>query len=82
MLSGGKSRATIRGDILGRCLAKCYLQRGILLPLLCCLVVDEVIERLNGNGCYTLGMRYPNERKIPKYCLTGSLGGLSMEQQW
>jgi len=31
-----------------------YLQRGILLPLMCCLVVDEVREGLDGNGCFTL----------------------------
>jgi hypothetical protein len=34
---------------------KGHPQRGILLPLLCCLVVDELIERLEGNGCYTVG---------------------------
>ena len=49
MLSGRKSRATLTGDILEGSLAKCYWQRGILLPLLCCLVVDKVIEGLN---CY------------------------------
>jgi len=75
MLGGRKSTATLRGDILEGFLAKCYLQRGILLPLLCCLVVDEVIEGLNGNGCYTLGMHYPHEWKIHKYCLTASSGG-------
>ena len=30
-------------------------QSGILLPLMCCLVVDTVTEGLDGNGCYTLG---------------------------
>ena len=35
-------------------MAKGHPQRGILLPLLCCLVVDKVIERLDGNGCHTL----------------------------
>jgi hypothetical protein len=36
-------------------LDKCCPQRGILLPLLCCLVIDEIIEGLNGNGCFKLG---------------------------
>jgi len=46
-----------------------------LLPLLCCLVVDKVIDGLNGNGYYTLGMHYPHQQKIHKYCLTASSGG-------
>ena len=29
-------------------------QSSILLPLICCLVVDIVIDGLDGNGCYTL----------------------------
>jgi len=56
MLRGRKFTATLTQDILEGSLAKCYAQRGILLPLLCCLVVDEVIEGLNGNGCYKLVM--------------------------
>jgi hypothetical protein len=75
MLSRRKSRATLRRDILEGSPAKYYPQRGILLPLLCCLVVDKVIEGLSGNGCYTLGMHYPHERKIPKYYMTASSGG-------
>ena len=75
VLGGRKSRVILRGDILEGFLAKCNLQRDILLPLLCCLVVDEVIKGLNGNGCYTLGMHYPHEWKIPKYCPTASSGG-------
>ena len=34
-------------------MAKCSVQRGILLALLGCLVVDRVIEGVR-NGCYTL----------------------------
>jgi len=48
---------------------------GHFITLLCCLVVDKVIERRNGNGCYTLGMHYLHEWKIPKYCHTASSGG-------
>jgi hypothetical protein len=29
--------------------------RGVLPPLLCCLVVDGLIARLNGGGVYTQG---------------------------
>ena len=36
-------------------MARDCLQGGILSPLLCSLVVDELIEGLNENGCYTLG---------------------------
>jgi len=43
-----------RGETLEGSVAKSHPQRDILLPLLCCLVVDKVIERLDGNGCYTL----------------------------
>jgi hypothetical protein len=41
-------------EILERYVAQGHPQKGILLPLLCCLVVDKVIERLDGNGCYTV----------------------------
>ena len=52
MLGGRKITATLKGGILYE---TCCPQRGILLPLLCCLVVDEVIEDLDGNGCFKLG---------------------------
>ena len=50
-------------------------QSGILLPLMCCLVVDTVTEGLDGNGCYTLGYALSS-------LSTGSSGSLCMEQQW
>jgi hypothetical protein len=50
-----KITATHKGDILLGYLDKYCPQRGILLPLLCCLVVGEVIEGLDGNGCFKLG---------------------------
>ena len=52
MLGGRKITATLKGGILYE---TCCPQRGILLPLLCCLVVDEVIEDLDGNGCFKQG---------------------------
>ena len=48
-------RATLTAKTLEGSVAKCCLQRGILLPLLCYLVVDKVTEGLDVNGCYTLG---------------------------
>ena len=55
MLGSTQITATLKGDILYGYLDNCCTQRGILLPLLCCLVVDEVIEGLDGNGCFKLG---------------------------
>jgi len=43
-----------RGETLEVSVAKGHPQRGILLPLLCCLVVEKVIERFDGNRCYTV----------------------------
>jgi hypothetical protein len=40
---------TLEGSV-----AQGHPQRDILLPLLCCLVVDKVIVRTDGNGCYTV----------------------------
>jgi len=65
----------LTGARLEGSVTNCCLLTGILLPLLCCLVVDEIIDGLNGNGYYTLGMCYPNQWKIHKYCLTASSGG-------
>jgi hypothetical protein len=55
MLGGRKITATRIGEKLEGFVAKCSPQRGILLPLLCCLIVDEVIEGRDGKCCYTLG---------------------------
>jgi len=43
-----------QGETLEGPVAKGCPHRGILLPLLCCLVVDKVIKRLDGNACYTV----------------------------
>jgi hypothetical protein len=43
-----------REETLERSVAQGHPQKGILLPLLCCLVVDKVIEKLDWNGCYTV----------------------------
>ena len=55
MLGGKKITATLTGEKLEGSVANCCLQRDTLLPLFCCLVVDEVLEGLDGNGCFTLG---------------------------
>jgi hypothetical protein len=55
MLGGRKITATRIGEKLEGSVTKCSPQRGILLPLLCCLIVDEVKKGMDGNGCYTLG---------------------------
>jgi len=68
-------RSTLTGKTLEWSVVKCCLQRGILLPLLSFLVVDNVTEGLDVNGCYTLDMCYCHQRKIPKECPTASSGG-------
>jgi hypothetical protein len=55
MLGNRKLATTIEGETLEGSIASGYLQGGILSPLLCSLVVDELTEGLNENGCYTLG---------------------------
>jgi len=55
MLGGTKITDTLKGDILQGYLDNCCPQRGILLPLLCCLDIDEVIEGLEGKGCFKIG---------------------------
>jgi len=69
MLGGRKITATLTGEILEGSVANCCLQRGILLLLLCCLIVDQVTDGLKR------GMHYPHQQKIPKYCVTASSGG-------
>ena len=39
----------------GGSVARGYLQAGLLSPLLWSVAVDELIEGLNENGCYTQG---------------------------
>jgi len=59
-MGGTKITATLKRDILYGYLDNCCTQRGILLSLLCCLVVDEVIEDLHGNGCFKLSYVLPS----------------------
>ena len=53
-----KITATLAEEILEEYGAKGCLQGGVLLSLLCSLLVDELTEGLNENGCYTLGHAY------------------------
>lgn len=55
MLSGRKITDILTGETLEGSVAKGCLQRDILLPLLCCLIVDKLIQGCDVNGCYTLG---------------------------
>jgi hypothetical protein len=76
MLGGRKITATHMGEMLEGSVAKCFPQRGILLPLPCCLIVVEVIE---GMANIHWGMCFSHQRKIPKFCLTSSSGGFEYE---
>lgn len=60
-------------------MAKYCLQRGILLPLLCCLIVYQVRE---GMADIHWGMCYSHQRKILKFCLTASSGGYEYGTLW
>jgi hypothetical protein len=50
-----KTTPTLIGERHEGSVPKGYLQRGILLALICYLVVDEHIHRIDGNSCCTLG---------------------------
>jgi hypothetical protein len=53
-----------------------YLQMSILLPLMCCLVLDKVSERDSIEmAVLHWGMLHSPQQKILKYCLTASSGG-------
>jgi len=76
MVGGRKTMAICTREKLEGSVVKGFLQRGILLPLMCCLVVDEVREGLDGNGCFTLEYALSSSaKKILKYYLTASSGG-------
>jgi hypothetical protein len=64
VLSGRKITAKFTGEKRWRDVAKGHPQNGILLPLRCCLVADKVIERLEGNGYFTLGLSIVISRKF------------------
>jgi len=59
--------------------AKCCPQRGILLPPLCCLNLDEVTEEMADIHC---GMRYPYQRKIPQILSYSFFWRLKSMEQW
>jgi len=72
-----------QGEMLEGSVAKGCPHRGILLSLLCCLVVDKVIKRLDGNVCYTVG--YALSSSVERsWLLSWELCQevLSMEQLW
>jgi hypothetical protein len=70
--------------------AKGRPQRGILLPLMCCLVVEVVMEGLNGNGCYTLGhalsssaenSQLLSDRFFRRFCVWNNRGVIEISHQ-
>jgi hypothetical protein len=86
MLGSSKITATLAGETLEGSVARGCPQGDILLPLLWSLVVDELIEGLNGNGYYTLG--YAEHiailicRKFPNTVSELLQEALRMVQQW
>jgi hypothetical protein len=62
MLGSRKITATLAGETLEGSVARGCPQGSVLSPLLCSLVLDEVIG-LNGNGYYTLMVIVPFTRK-------------------
>ena len=67
-------------------MARDYLQGGLLSPLLWSVAVDERIEGLSENGCYTQGcaddIAILIGRKFPNIVPELYQGVLSMVQQW
>jgi len=80
MLGGRKITATHMGEKLEGSVAKCFPQRGILLPLLRCLIVVKV----RGNGwewlIYTGVCAFLISEKFPNSVLHLLQEALSMEQ--
>jgi len=66
--------------------ARGYLQGGLLSPLLWSMAVDEHIEGLSENGCYTQGcaddIAILISGKFPNIVPELFQGALSMVQQW
>jgi hypothetical protein len=54
--------ATLSGEALGASVARGCPQGCVLSPLLCSLVVDDILWDLNSNGYYTVG--YANDISI------------------
>jgi hypothetical protein len=86
MLGSRKITVTLAGHTLEGSVTNSCWQRCILWPLLCSLVVDELIRGLNENGCYKL--RYTDDiailisEKFPNTISELFLKALGMVQQW
>jgi hypothetical protein len=57
MPGGRKITDMLIGETMEWSVVKGCLQRGILLPLICYLVVSEVKKGLDANGRFTLGVQ-------------------------
>jgi hypothetical protein len=81
-----KITATPAGDNLEVLWPGGYLQGGLLSPLLLSVAVDELIEGLSENGCYTQGcaddIAILIGGKFPNIVSELFQGALSMIQQW
>jgi hypothetical protein len=67
MLCRRKITAILTGEKLEGSVAKCCLQRGILLPLLCYVLINSY--RDSAMAVIHWGMHYHQQQKTPKYCL-------------
>jgi len=52
-LEGRLATATLNGSFMMAAVSRGCPQGGVLSQLLCCLVVDDMIARLNWGGAYT-----------------------------
>jgi hypothetical protein len=86
MLGSRKITVMLAGETLEGSVARGCLQGGVLSPLLWSLVWNELIGRLNGNGCCSLG--YADDiavlicGKFPNTISELLQEALSMVQQW
>lgn len=55
MLSGRSVQATVCGTNLSLGVTKGCPQGGILSPILCCMVVDSLLVKLNDSGVFAQG---------------------------
>jgi hypothetical protein len=54
-LEGHVAVATLNGFSMSLAISRGCLQGGVLSPLLWCLVVDDLLARLSGNGVFIQG---------------------------
>ena len=80
MLGGRKITATLTGETLEGSVVNCCVQRGILLTHSCEASLLMNSGRDSGMAVIRWGMHYSHQQKIPKYCLTTTSGGFSMEK--